>query len=302
MILGILLASVTVFFWGITFVSTKVLLADFSALEILFVRFLIAYLGLWIIHPKKMKIPLKENLLFLLAGLSGVTIYQFTENLAISYTSAANVSLIVSTCPLYTAIIAQIFLKEKAITPFFIIGFCLSITGVALVCMNGNLVMHLSPKGDLLALLAAICWGFYSLFVSLLNKKNYDSFCTTRRIFFFALVTMIPLMIFGTFNGSVDFSLAKNCQRFSKWTSWLNLGFLGLVASAFCFWSWNKACDRAGTVRVTKGIYLCPVVTILFSFLVFKEKITLMGSIGALATIAGLFISGIKVKKDLAVN
>ena len=102
---GIILAAVSIFFWGITFVCTKYLLRDFSSLEILFYRFISAYLGLWVIHPKFEKIEMRDNILFALAALTGVVLYQLTENIAINYTNASNVSVIVSICPLFTAII-----------------------------------------------------------------------------------------------------------------------------------------------------------------------------------------------------
>ena len=156
---GIFLACVSVFIWGITFVSTKSLLNDFSAFEILVVRFLAAYLGLWAMRPKRLVLKSKkENISFALAGLTGVTLYQFFENIAISFTTASNVSIIVSICPMFTAIVARIFLKEKCITKSFVAGFILAISGVALVSFNGNAEFHFSPKGDLLALLAGICW------------------------------------------------------------------------------------------------------------------------------------------------
>ena len=123
MLLGYLLATITVIIWGITFVCTKSLLQDFSALEILFFRFLIAYIGLWIMNPRKVKIEKKDNILFALAGLTGVVLYQFTENIAINFTTASNVSVIVSICPLFTAIIAQIFLKENNQTSRLVVFF-----------------------------------------------------------------------------------------------------------------------------------------------------------------------------------
>ena len=136
---GIFLACVSVFIWGITFVSTKSLLNDFSAFEILVVRFLAAYLGLWTMRPKRLVLKSKkENISFALAGLTGVTLYQFFENIAISFTTASNVSIIVSICPMFTAIVARIFLKEKCITKSFVAGFILAISGVALVSFNGN--------------------------------------------------------------------------------------------------------------------------------------------------------------------
>ncbi|MCR5699648.1 MAG: DMT family transporter [Treponemataceae bacterium] len=306
-ILGILLAAFSIFVWGITFVSTKYLLGDFSSLEILTFRFITAYAGLWIIHPKFVKIELADNILFFLAALSGVVLYQLSENIAIYFTNASNVSVIVSICPLFTAILSQIFLKEKHLSLWFIIGFVVSIVGVALVCFNGSTSLELSPKGDLLALAAAVCWGFYSLLVSLINRKLYDPICATRRLFFFALLIMIPLTLMGwllethcenssDFVRSLFFSFDKslNAARFSNIWNVLNLLFLGIVASGICFTTWNKACQITGTVKISCMIYLIPVVTILFAFFFLGEKITVLGGIGAAVTIAGLFISEVK--------
>lgn len=297
---GIILAAVSIFFWGITFVSTKYLLRDFSSLEILFYRFLAAYIGLWIIHPKFVKIAWRDNVLYALAALSGVVLYQLTENIAINYTNASNVSVIVSICPLFTAIISQIFLKEKHLSLWFIIGFLISITGVTLVCFNGNTALEFNPKGDLLALSSGICWGFYSMIVSILNKRQYDPICSTRRIFFFAVLIMIPLSLAGWRITSVhpetqsfffSFDKALNAERFSNPLNWFNILFLGVVASGICFTIWNKACNILGTVKVSCGLYLIPVVTIIFAFLALGEEMTLLGGAGAAVTITGLFIS-----------
>lgn len=295
--MGLICAVFSIIIWGITFVSTKSLLSDFTPLEILFYRFLIAYLALWCIRPKIVKIARKDNLYFALAGLTGVVLYQFFENVAISYTAASNVSVIVAICPLFTAIVAQIFLKEKHITPFFIAGFVISIIGVALVSLNGKGNLSISPKGDFLALLSSICWGFYSLFVSIINSRKYDPICSTRRVFFFAVIFMIPLVIYGNLTGSVDLSAAVNSARFGKFVNWMNLCFLGVFASSLCFSAWNKACNLLGTIRVSNGLYLIPVVTIIFARIFLNETITWMGAAGALITIAGLFLSSYKKSK-----
>ena len=257
-------------------------------------------------RPKWEKIQWRDNIYFALAGLTGVVLYQFAENIAIDFTSASNVSVIVSICPMFTAITSQIFLKRKHITTHFVLGFLIAIIGVTLVSLNGSTTLHFNPLGDFLALFAAICWGFYSLFVSIINAKKYDAICSTRRVFFFAVILMIPLMIFGHLYTSgeggikadgfsesvfVNLSAKMNVARFSNPMNWLNLFFLGLVASGFCFAAWNKACNVLGTVKVSAGIYLIPVVTILFAFFALGEKITIMGAAGALITIAGLFIS-----------
>ena len=294
---GIFLAAITIFFWGITFVCTKYLLRTFSSLEILIFRFLLAYAVLWCLYPHRYPVKEKKHeILFVFAGLFGVTLYQFMENMAIEYTSASNVSIIVSICPIFTAIIAQLFLHEKHLSPQFFIGFMLAAAGVALVSFNGTAVLHLNPKGDFIALSASISWGFYSLFVSKINALGYKSIPATRKIFFYALLFMIPLVLFGVaFPGSKNtafsFSTEVNAARFSDILNWLNLLFLGLVASGFCFVAWSTACRFVGTVRTTVGLYLIPVVTIIFAFFALHEPITVMGSVGALITITGLFIS-----------
>lgn len=302
-----ILASITIFIWGITFVCTKHLLVSFSPLEILVIRYFAGYLFLWAMWPKWLHIRKGDNLLFALAGLAGVTVYQFTENIAISYTTASNVSIIVAVSPMWTALFSQLFLKDKHITPWFISGFVIAITGIALVSFNGEVSFSLNMKGDLIALGSALSWGLYSVLLSVINRRGYNYIGTARRIFFFSLLYMIPLTVAGTIlfaNGATaetssafvksilfDWTPAANAARFSSFVNIGCLAFLGILASGFCFMAWNRACDGLGTVRATIGIYLIPVVTIVFAFFALGEEITLMGGIGALLTIAGLVIS-----------
>lgn len=312
--IGILFASISIFIWGITFVSTKYLLQYFSSYEILLIRFLLAYAALSIVHPKRLKLTdKKQEVFFMLAGFSGVTAYQLMENMALSYTSASNVSIIVCINPIFVALFSQIFLKEKTLTPTFIIGFFLALFGVALVTFNGVLVFHLSPKGDLMALASALCWAFYSVCISVINSYGYEQVYVTRRVFAWAIIFMIPIGLLSLMiippesSGLENFHISNtlsvildrefNRLRFTNPFNWLNLGFLGFGASAFCFAIWSIACRKLGTLRASLGIYLIPVVTIIFAFIVLGEKISLMGIIGCILTIAGLFVSRMRMGK-----
>ncbi len=313
--LGILLAVPVITIWGVTFVCTKALLKDFSSLEILFIRYTAAYLILWLFYPHRLKIREKsEEAYFILAGLTGVVIYQLMENIAIHYTNASNVSIIVSICPMFTAILSRIILKEKTLTPAFLIGFVISILGVSLVSFNGVMEFHLNPKGDILAMISGISWGFYSIFVSKMNRLCYNPIASIRRVFFYSVIFMLPLILTGAlpdllqdFNSGsgflgkikessfyVNLSPEINRSRFSKPITWVNLLFLGFLASSFCFAAWNKSCQLLGTVRATIGLYLIPVVTILFAFIFLGEKISLMGAVGTVFTILGVVIAGLK--------
>ncbi|KAB3650612.1 EamA family transporter, partial [Phocaeicola vulgatus] len=96
-----LMAIITVAIWGTTFVSTKILIQHgLSPSDIFFYRFTLAYLCMWCISYKKLFANrVKDELLLLLAGLCGGTIYFITENTALGITLASNVSLIVCTSP-----------------------------------------------------------------------------------------------------------------------------------------------------------------------------------------------------------
>ena len=92
---GVALAAFVVLVWSATFVNTKALLADFSALEILGIRFALAWVALWAIHPHGMgPLRLRDEALFAGAGLAGATAYQMLENVAIHFTNASNVSIL----------------------------------------------------------------------------------------------------------------------------------------------------------------------------------------------------------------
>ena len=294
------MACFTIFVLGITFVCTKHLLNYFSALEILFVRFILAYCFLFALNPRLLKLSAKENFLVAVAGLTGVTLYQFTENLALDFTTASNVSIIVAICPIFTALTSQIFLKEKHLSVKFCIGFLLAFAGIILVCFNGKINFNLNPKGDILALTSAICWGFYSLFLTMINKKGHNTILITRKIFFYAILFMLPLMIWGIFSENpkstayVELSASLNAERFSSILNWILLCFLGIIASGFCFVAWNKACNILGTVKISTGLYLIPVITIFFAVIFLNEKLTIMGAIGSVLTIIGLFVSSKK--------
>lgn len=104
---GHILALVTVLFWGTTFISTKILLNDFSPVEIQFYRFIIGLAALAVVYPYKMKVENKKHeVYFAAAGFCGITLCYLLENIALTYTMASNVGVIGSLVPIFTALIA----------------------------------------------------------------------------------------------------------------------------------------------------------------------------------------------------
>lgn len=285
---GHLSALLTIIIWGTTFISTKVLLVDFQPIEILFFRFVMGLLALMLVYPHRMKgTTRRQELTFAAAGLSGVCLYYLLENIALTYTMASNVGVIISVAPFFTAILSHIFLKqEEKFRANFFIGFLIAMIGIVLISFNGT-AMELNPAGDLLALLAAFVWACYSILTRKISGYGYNTILTTRRIFFYGILFMIPALFL------FDFKL--DLTRFTNPVYLLNILFLGLGASALCFVTWNFAVKLLGAVKTSVYIYLTPVITIAASVLILHEPFTVLTGAGTVLALAGLLLSESKI-------
>ncbi|WP_279160806.1 DMT family transporter [Thomasclavelia cocleata] len=281
---GHIAALLTIFIWGTTFISTKILLVDFKPIEILFFRFLIGLIALLIIYPKRLKKTTKDQeITFALAGLCGVTLYFLLENIALTYSMASNIGVIISIAPFFTAILSDFVLKEKSLKSNFIIGFIAAMIGIALISFNGTSNFKLNPIGDVLALLAALVWAIYSVLTKKISEYGYNTIQVTRRIFIYGIAFMLIAL--------VPFDFELNLNRFTNPVYLGNIIFLGLGASALCFVTWNVAVKILGAVKTSIYIYIVPIVTVVTSLIILNEQITLMSFIGTILTLIGLFLS-----------
>lgn len=281
---GHLAATFSIFVWGMTFPSTKLLLEDFTPVEILFIRFSLGCLILLLVYPRRLRVTdRKQELYFMGAGLSGVTLYFLLENVALIHTLASNVGVIISIAPFFTALLAHLMLDGERLHPRFFIGFAAAIVGIFLIGFNGSEVLKLNPLGDILALLAAIVWAIYSVLIKKISTFNYNTIQTTRRSFFYGLVFMIPALFL--------FDIHTGTERLLQTDNLLNILFLGLCASALCFVTWGYAVKMIGAIKTSVYIYLVPVITIIVAVLVLDEEITWIALLGTALTLAGLFLS-----------
>ncbi|WP_458399532.1 DMT family transporter [Mailhella sp.] len=278
-------ALFTVFVWGVTFISTKILLEDFHAAEILFLRFAMAFCALWLAAPGKLPGVTGERRFVLAAsGLTGICLYYLLENIALGYTMASNISVILCAAPMFTALVARFVLRgEERLGLYFYAGFLVAMSGICLISFSGASEMKLDPLGDLLAIAAAFVWAFYACFTRIMGRWGCNIIQVTRVTFGWGLVFMVPCMFF--------FDLHWDTARFLEPKNIFNLLFLGLGASALCFTTWNIAVRSLGTVRTSLYIYLVPVITVVAAALVLDERLTLMSGSGAVLTLAGLFLS-----------
>lgn len=286
LIVGYIFAITVVVIWAMTFVSSKVLLEDFTPIEVLFDRFVIATLALLILRPKALKFTsFKGELFCALSGLFGITLYFVAENTALTLSNASNVSLIVSTAPIFVAIGALIRNRKQKLGFNLILGFILAMIGIACISFS-SLKLELNPLGDLIALSCAIVWALYSLCVDKATNMGIKTLDLTIKTFLYATFLTVPLM--GIYGYEIKF------EALLKPINICNYLFLSLLASAFSFILWTKANHFLGIVKTNICLYAVPAVTAIGAVLIIDEKLTIFNFIGMVLAIAGTVISQYK--------
>ncbi|MFM2480413.1 DMT family transporter [Celerinatantimonas sp. YJH-8] len=290
---GHLLALISVIVWGSTFISTKVLLQDLSPIQILFYRCIVAWIVLAIIRPKFFyKINIKNELLYFLASLFGVSIYFLFENYALQMTYASNASLIVTTSPIISTVFIFLLFKQNNFNRKNLLGTLISIIGVYLVIKEGSLDININPKGDLLALLAAIVWSLFAITLDCIDDE-IDTIIRVRKIFAYAIITIFIVMLF------LNESFLNH--HFFATSDLYNILFLGIVASGACYIFWNKAVEYIGVSKTMLYMYLVPVTTIVMGYFILSEKMSSVMVLGSCMIIIGIVVFNMNKSKQAKV-
>jgi drug/metabolite transporter (DMT)-like permease len=293
-LLGHLAALLTISIWGITFISTKVLLVAYSPVEILFFRLILAIVALSVASPPRLPLgrpSIQAEWKYACAGLCGVTLFFVFQNVALTYTLAANVSVLLSAAPLFTALLSRTALGERLKANFFL-GFGLAIAGIILIAFNGSFVLKLNPLGDLLSILAAVVWAAYSILIKTANAPQQALFAVTRKVFLYGLFFLLPVLPFWGFR--------LGLERLAALPNVFNLLFLGVLGSALCFATWNYAVHALGPVKTSVYVYLVPLVSMAAGVVWLHEPVTLVAGTGMALILAGMAVSELEKRPNPA--
>ena len=284
LILGHLGALICVTMWGVSFVSTKVLLNyGMQPVEIYIYRFTLAYLVIWLIKRSRLWADnWRDEIALMLCGLLAGSIYFLAENFALRYTLVTNVSLLTSTSPLFTALLVGLLYKSDRPGAGMITGSIVAFIGVACVIFNSSFNLEINPLGDLLALAAAISWSIYSLILKRLNA-NYDVWFITRKTFFYGILTALPFLLVEP----PKYNVMDVLRNMSLWG---NLAFLGLGASLTAFVLWAETVKKLGAIKANNYMYLQPVITLIFSVIFLHEMVSVIGVTGCALILLGLWL------------
>lgn len=277
-------ALLTVTAWGVSFVSTKVLLEHgINPTEVYVVRTLLAYLlVLCVCHKRIFSNSLRDELLFVSCGLCAGSLYFIAENTALEYTLVSNVSLIVTLSPLITTLLVGAIYKNERPGKGVLMGSLIAFLGVGCVIFNSSFVLDVKPLGDLLSLSAAVCWSVYSLVLRKLSAF-YTVMFISRKTFFYGMVTAIPFLIAIHEHTPLDVYL-----QFDVWSNFL---FLGVFCSMIAFIIWAFTVKGLGAIKANNYLYVQPIITLIASALLLSEKVSIVGYVGCSLILLGVWIS-----------
>ena len=278
-----LLAFATVSIWGVTFVSTKILIDEgLSPMEIFIYRCLIAYIGIVILtHDRLWANSFKDEGLLFIAGISGGSLYFIAENSALGITFASNVSLLICTAPIFTMLLGKVILHIPFHRQMFA-GSVIALCGVGCVVLNDSFNLGLNPLGDLLTMTAALLWAVYCIVLKILDNR-YSIFFITRKVFFYGLLSAGIILV----SHPCRFDLGLLCIP----VVYGNLLFLGVLASMICYIMWNNAVKVIGAEKTSNYIYCVPLITILTAVIFLSEPVTAYTIIGTIMIIGGVYLA-----------
>ena len=287
---GHVLSVLCVIAWGTSFLVSKSLMEKLTPLQLMFLRFVIAWLSIWIIcsgwHFHR-----REEGQFVVLALAGNTLYYLAENTALKLTLASNVSILVSAAPVASVFMLRLFGSSERLSPRQMAGIGIAFSGVLLVVFNGVFVLELNPLGDLLALAAAFCWALYG-FLAKRMMEHTDPILSTRKLMFYGMLTTAPLLLL---EGSDPAAV-----RSMEFGDVCGLLYLGLICSALCYLMWNEAIVKLGAMKTNVYVYLVPVVTMAAGAVFLGEKISWAGAAGVALVVGGMLLSNVAAGRSAA--
>lgn len=286
---GLLAVMIPVIVWGISFVSTEVLLVKMGPMTIGAVRFVFATGILWLVLKllkERVSVDKEDRKLFWLAGGVGIGLYFYFENTGILYISAAPSALIIAAIPMFTLIFEAIIYKRR-MDALDIFAILLSVVGVVMVMdikpsdfkAGGNLFGYLAMFG------AVISWVIYSMASRPLFKK-YSYLTIIYNQFLYSLPFFLVVVPFE-----------KNAWQALQMSDIIHLVFLSLLASVLGFYFYAKAMDLLGVTESSLFINFLPLVTIVFGYFYLGNTISLIQAMGGGIIILSLTVTNIREKR-----
>ncbi len=289
------LNTLAMFFWGMSFVWTKIALNTYSPISLIFIRLLLSFPILFIIDAiLKNPLLIKNNDLYFFMGLAFFEpfLYFLGENFGIQYLSSAVASIIIATIPVITPIFSYLFYKEK-LTKSIIIGLMMSLFGLSLIIFKKNLMLRYSSKGIMLMFLAVLSTMGYAVIVKKLSHK-YNPLTILKYQNLFGTLYFLPLFLIFEIKTFIHIQPKTNVI--------LSIICLSFLASSLSFVFYTLSIREIGMNLSSLMTNLIPIFTAIASYFILDEQFNLQKIIGMILVISGVFFEQIKNLKKLFIK
>jgi drug/metabolite transporter (DMT)-like permease len=272
--------------WGISFIATKVAVGESPPAVIVWLRFSMAVIILFFFLRLRGKLvipPLKELIYLALLGFLGVSLHQWLQSTGLVTAQASTTSWLVSTSPIFMALLAWVFLNER-ITPSSLAGILLASLGVLLVVSHGNLFIIFNSGfgniGNILVLLSALNWAVFSV----LSRRALEKYA--------AIYVLFYAMFFGVFFSSLHFLSIQGWIYINQLssTAWLAVTFLGIGCSFLAYNFWYDGMQAIGATQAGAFLYIEPLVSLVVAAIALNETITLPALLGGSLILMGVWL------------
>ncbi|HET6272973.1 MAG TPA: DMT family transporter [Bacteroidota bacterium] len=283
---ALLKATFAVVVWGASFIATKLALEEVAPMTIIWLRFGIGVviLGLFGITRKELSmVSLREFGYLAGLGFVGITFHQWLQANGLVTAQATTTAWIVSTTPIFIALLGWVFLKEK-LGGIAIGGIALATLGVLLVVSKGdmNAVWRggFGTHGDVLVLISAPNWAVFSI----LSRRGLRTFSATNMMFH---VMTLGWFFTGLLVWAGDGLSDMHTVSLQGWTS---IAFLGIFCSGLAYIFWYDALKAIPASRVGVLLYLEPLVAVGVAAALLHEVVTIPVLFGGAAILLGVWL------------
>ncbi len=281
-----ILLSLTALLWGGNAVAGKLGAGHVSPFLLTWLRWIIAssILILFSIqHLKRDQAMIKKHWKFLfLLGAFGFAIFNALMYLALNHTTAINVAIEQASMPLIVFILNYVLFKTK-VTAYQVIGFVITLVGVAITVTRGNILSFSTQSlniGDLLMLAAIIVYGMYS--VLLKNKPDIHPLSFLSVLGVAALITTTPLLAY---------EVSSNALIWPDLHGWGVVLYAGIFPSVLAQLFWILGLDKIGSNRGGLFINLVPIFGAILAVLILGEKFEAYHAMGLVLVLGGITIA-----------